>query len=73
MASELIKAVLDAEKECKQKESDARKKAEDKKQSAILEAREIVENAQQDVIRFYNLDKMAISYIRLYQKALDQK
>ncbi|MBE6127983.1 MAG: glycosyltransferase family 4 protein [Erysipelotrichaceae bacterium] len=37
------------------------------------QTREIVENAQQDVIRYYNLDKMAISYIRLYQKALDQK
>ncbi|MBR3363453.1 MAG: glycosyltransferase family 4 protein [Solobacterium sp.] len=30
----------------------------------------IVENAQQDVIKNYNLDKMAVSYIKLYQKAL---
>ena len=61
MASELIKAVLDAEKECKQKESDARKKAEDKKQSAILEAREIVENAEKQTDKMLKDDKQAIS------------
>lgn len=37
------------------------------------QTKEIVENAQQDVIKNYNLDKMAISYIKLYQKTLDSK
>ena len=34
------------------------------------ENKEIVENAQTDVIINYNLDKMAVRYIKLYQKAL---
>lgn len=36
------------------------------------QTKEIVETAQQDVIRSYNLDKMAVSYIKVYQKALDR-
>lgn len=49
------------DEECKQKESDARKKAEDKKQSAILEAREIVENAEKQTDKMLKDDKQAIS------------
>jgi glycosyltransferase involved in cell wall biosynthesis len=36
------------------------------------QTQEIVETAQQDVVRSYNLDKMAVSYIKIYQNALDR-
>ena len=61
MASELIKAVLEAEKECKQKEMNAREQAELKKQDTLLKAREIVENAEKQTDKMLKDDKQAIS------------
>ena len=61
MASELIKAVLEAEKECRQKEIDAKEKAELKKQDTLLKAREIVENAEKQTDKMLKDDKQAIS------------
>ena len=61
MASELIKAILETEKECREKEADAKAQAEIKKQEALKKAREIVENAEQQTSKMLKDDKQAIS------------
>ena len=61
MASELIKAILETERECREKEADAKAQAEMKKQEALKKAREIVENAEQQTSKMLKDDKQAIS------------
>jgi len=61
MASELIKAVLEAEKECRKKEADAKAQAEIKKQDTLRQAREIVENAEKQTDKMLRDDRQAIS------------
>ena len=61
MASEIIKAVLQVEEECKQKESEAKKQAEIKKQEAQKNARKIIEDAEKQVEKMLKDDYAAIS------------
>ena len=61
MASEIIKAVLQVEEECKQKESEAKKQAEIKKQEAQKNARKIIEDAEKQVEKMLKDDQAAIS------------
>lgn len=61
MASDLIKAVLAAEEECRKKQSDAVTQAEIKKQEARQKAKEIVENAQSQAEKMLQDDYRAIS------------
>ena len=61
MASEIIKAVLQVEEECKQKESEAKKQAEIKKQEAQKSAQKIIEDAEKQVEKMLEDDYSAIS------------
>ena len=48
MASEMLKAVLEAEKKCSQKEADARKEAELDKQNARAQAKTLIADTQRE-------------------------
>lgn len=67
MASEIIKAILAAEEECKQKETEARKKAEAKKRQAGIDADNLVADAKKQVDKMIDDDKSAIT------KSADQR
>ena len=67
MASEIIKAILAAEEECKQKETEARKKAETKKRQAVIDAENLVSDAKKQVEKMVEDDKAAIT------KSADQR
>lgn len=61
MASEFIKAVLEAEEECKKQESEARKKAEEKKQKAKTDAENMTNDARKQVEKMLADDNTAVS------------
>jgi len=61
MASEMIRAILAAEEECKQKETEARKNAEAKKQKAKEDADQLIADAKKQVDSMINDDAAAVS------------
>ncbi len=61
MASDIVKLILETEEDCKNKEADARKKAEAKKQKGKEEAERILADARSQVDSMVNNDAQAIS------------
>ncbi len=61
MASDFINAVLKTEEECRQKETEARKQAEEKKLRAKIDSAQILSEAHRQVEKMLADDKAAIS------------
>lgn len=61
MASEFIQSVLKAEEECKNKELQAIKQAEEKKQRAKTDSARLISDAQKQVEKMLEDDKQAIN------------
>lgn len=61
MASEMLRAVLDAEKQCAADEADAKKQAELDKQNARQQAKDMVAKAQKDAEQLLKDNEAAMS------------
>ncbi len=61
MASEFIKAVLEAEEECKNKELQAAKQAEEKKQKAKTDSARLISDARKQVEKMLEDDRQSIN------------
>ncbi len=61
MASEMIRSILETEEDCKAKETEARKKAEARKQQAKEDAAEIISKANKQVDEMVKNDAAAIA------------
>ena len=61
MASEFIQSVLKAEEECKNKELEAAKHAEEKKQKSKTDSAKIISDARKQVEKMLEDDRQAIN------------
>ena len=60
MAKDFVRSILDTEEECKNKESQARKLAEDKKLDAKRQAEKFIIDANKDVDKMLEDDRQAV-------------
>lgn len=61
MASEMLKSVLEAERECAAREAEAKKQAELDKQEAKQKAKDMVTTAQKEADRFLRENEAALT------------
>ena len=72
MAKDFLKAILEAEENCRNKENEAKKKAEERKISARTDSEKCISDAKKDVEKMLEDDKKAVSKsidIRLKKEA----
>ncbi len=72
LAKDFLKAILEAEENCRNKENEAKKKAEERKISARTDSEKCISDAKKDVEKMLEDDKKAVSKsidIRLKKEA----